>query len=415
MYNQKDIDSLIEIAKNQNYKINLSMILISLKIKSEELSTVLDCITNEGIEIITEDVEIDNESTFEDDPNVVPFDPAKIEIESKMLPIDSILKKIKYEELELDSSFQRKAGLWSPKQKSQLIESLLLKIPLPTFYFDASNDDKWQIIDGLQRISTLKEFSVEQSLVLTGLEFLKDLNGLTFEKLPRSLQRRLEETNVYAYIVKPSTPKNVKFNIFKRINTGGLILEPQEIRNALYQGQSTDFLLKLSKNANFLKATGNSIKSTRMLDREFCLRYVAFTQLTLDDYINLEDFLNNGMELLNKLSKNELNEIELMFSRNMVSAHKLFGSYAFRKVNEGRRGPVNKSFFEMWMYTLNRLSDVEIDYLIAKKDIVQKEFFNLFDDYKFMNNIKASDKTSVNNRINTILELTHKILKGLKK
>ena len=414
MDNKKDIESLIEIAKSQNYKINLSMVLISLKIKTEEIPDIIEIFANEGIEVITDDVELESDGdVLDNDPNVVPFDPSKIDIESKALTIDSILKKIKYDELELDSSFQRKAGLWTVKQKSQLIESLLLKIPLPTFYFDASNDEKWQIIDGLQRISTLKEFAVDQTLTLTGMEFLKDLNGSKYDKLPRSLQRRLEETNVNTYIVKPTTPKNVKFNIFKRINTGGLVLEPQEIRNALYQGQASEFLLRLSKNENFLKATGNSIKPTRMLDREFCLRYVAFTELSLDSYTgNLDDFLNSGMDYLGKVDEDKLNVIETSFSRNMNSAYELFGQYAFRKVINGRRGPVNKSFFEMWSYTLNNLSDTEIDCLLSKKSLVQDSFFNLFDDYRFMNNIKAADKTSVNNRINSIVELVKKLLKG---
>ena len=414
MDNKKDIEALIEIAKSQNYKINLSMVLISLKIETEEIPDIIEIFANEGIEVITDDVELESDGdVLDNDPNVVPFDPSKIDIESKALTIDSILKKIKYDELELDSSFQRKAGLWTVKQKSQLIESLLLKIPLPTFYFDASNDEKWQIIDGLQRISTLKEFAVDQTLTLTGMEFLKDLNGSKYDKLPRSLQRRLEETNVNTYIVKPTTPKNVKFNIFKRINTGGLVLEPQEIRNALYQGQASEFLLRLSKNENFLKATGNSIKPTRMLDREFCLRYVAFTELSLDSYTgNLDDFLNSGMDYLGKVDEDKLNVIETSFSRNMNSAYELFGQYAFRKVINGRRGPVNKSFFEMWSYTLNNLSDTEIDCLLSKKSLVQDSFFNLFDDYRFMNNIKAADKTSVNNRINTIVELVKNLLQG---
>ena len=396
MDNKKDIEALIEIAKSQNYKINLSMVLISLKIETEEIPDIIEIFANEGIEVITDDVELESDGdVLDNDPNVVPFDPSKIDIESKALTIDSILKKIKYDELELDSSFQRKAGLWTVKQKSQLIESLLLKIPLPTFYFDASNDEKWQIIDGLQRISTLKEFAVDQTLTLTGMEFLKDLNGSKYDKLPRSLQRRLEETNVNTYIVKPTTPKNVKFNIFKRINTGGLVLEPQEIRNALYQGQASEFLLRLSKNENFLKATGNSIKPTRMLDTG-----------------NLDDFLNSGMDYLGKVDEDKLNVIETSFSRNMNSAYELFGQYAFRKVINGRRGPVNKSFFEMWSYTLNNLSDTEIDCLLSKKSLVQDSFFNLFDDYRFMNNIKAADKTSVNNRINSIVELVKKLLKG---
>lgn len=409
----KDIESLIEIAKKQDYKINLSMILITLKLKTDEIQDIIDIFNAEGIDVVSEDVEVDNEDIVSDDAlNVIPFDPSKIEIENKMLPIDSILKKIKYNELEFDSSFQRKAGLWNPIQKSQLIESILLKIPLPTFYFDASDDDNWQIIDGLQRISTLKEFAVEQTLSLSGMEFLKDLNGFKYDSLPRALQRRLEETNVYAYIVKPSTPKNVKFNIFKRINTGGLILEAQEIRNALYQGQASSFLLTLSNNKSFKKATCNSIKTTRMLDREFCLRYVSFTEQSIDIYTgNLEEYLNFGMEYLGKIKKEKLDEIEKRFARNMDYAYELFGDYAFRRVNNGRRGPVNKAIFEIWSKVINELSDSELDILLKNRDLLKQEFFSLFNDYKFINTIKAADKTSVNFRFASVKEIVNKILK----
>ncbi len=76
---------------------------------------------------------------------------------------------------------------------------MFLKIPLPAFYFDASDDDSWQIIDGLQRIGTIKEYVIDREFALTGMEFLKDLNGLTFDKLPRALQRRIEESNLNAF------------------------------------------------------------------------------------------------------------------------------------------------------------------------------------------------------------------------
>ena len=301
---KKELEALKDIAIKQDYKINLSMILITLDNRKEELEEVLYFFAQNGIDIINEDVEPDySVSTDENDSKVIPFDPSKIDIKMDKITVDSIIKRIENEELEFDSSFQRKSGLWNKKQKSQLIESIFLKIPLPAFYFDASDDDKWQIIDGLQRIGTIKEYVVDKTFALTGMEFLKDLNGAKFDELPRALQRRIEETNLNAYLVNPSTPKNVKFNIFKRINTGGLILYPQEIRNALYQGQASEFLLKLSENEEFKEATDNSILSERMLDREFCLRFVVFTQLSIDDdYTVLDEFLNKGMDYLNAAS-----------------------------------------------------------------------------------------------------------------
>jgi hypothetical protein len=412
---KKDLLSLEEIAKKQGCKINLSIIFITIKCNEDEKQEIIDYFLQKGIEIINEDVEPDSED-FEDDTiidtKVNPFDPSKIDIKMDKMVVESIIKRIKNKELEFDSSFQRKAGLWSKKQKSQLIESILLRIPLPAFYFDASDDDKWLIIDGLQRISTLKEFVVDESFVLTGMEFLSDLDGLKYSELPRALQRRIEETNINAYLVNPSTPKNVKFNIFKRINTGGLVLEPQEIRNALYQGQATKFIQALSQTQNFITATDGSIKTDRMLDREFCLRYVAFTQLSLDEYNgNLDDFLNSAMDYLSKLTENELSEIMLKFQKVMDICKTIFEKNTFRKISgDGRRRPINKALFEGWSYIIINMQEEDINILVKKQNYVMDTFQKLCDDYIFQNALRASDKTSINYRLKSIKMLVDNVL-----
>ena len=161
---------------------------------------------------------------------------------------------------------------------------------------DGTDDDEWLVVDGLQRLTALKRFILDGSLQLEGLEFLATLQGKTFGQLPRSYQRRIEETQVTVFVIQENTPPQVKFNIFKRINTGGLPLSPQEIRHALYPGAAAVLLEKLAASPEFKRATANAIRDDRMGDRECVLRGLAFMLLKPESYRagELDSFLNRA-------------------------------------------------------------------------------------------------------------------------
>ena len=326
-----------------------------------------------------------------------PFDAEKISISSKTIPIETLLRRIKQGTIS-SPEIQRKEGVWSIEQQSRLIESLMLRIPLPMFYVSADENEHWKIVDGLQRITAIKNFLyIEKPKKLKGLEFLSKFEGHTFNKLSPLYQNRILETEFQFAIIAPSTPENVQRNIFKRLNTGGLPLTAQEIRHALYYGKSTQFLKNLVELKEFKKATSNSINDSRMAGQELILRFLAFYLNGYENYpknADMDSFLCNTMKEINKintkdfvqLNYTDLNEITEKFIVAMLRANNLFNNGAFRKstglINQ-RRSPVNKSLFEVWSCVLANLS--EADYTILQQK--QNELMNI------MHNLMYSDKT----------------------
>lgn len=316
-----------------------------------------------------------------EEPITNPFDPSKIDITMRPMTLDLIITRIKEREINLHTEFQRKGDLWDEIKQSRLIESLMIKIPMPAFYFDGTDDNNWLVVDGLQRLTTLNNFVVEKTLSLVQLEFLdQQYHNFKFDALPRQLQRRLGETMVTVFIINPGTPPEVKFNIFKRINTGGLVLEPQEIRHALNQGVPADFLAELAEVPEFKTATCELIKSERMMDREFVLRFLAFTMTHYSQYNDLLDnFLNNAMAMLKNKSFQEREQLKQKFIRAMIFAVEIFGNDAFRKrySESEKRNPINKALFETWSVVLGNLSEKDLNKLKKRKKALSAKFIDL--------------------------------------
>ncbi len=151
--------------------------------------------------------------------NTNPFSAKDIKVTNINIELHSLLKRLEHDEVDLNPDFRKDTKLWSQKKMSRFIESILLRLPLPVLYFDTSNPDKWIIVDGLQRLYTLKKFIVdEKSFKLKDLEFLKNLNGKTYNNLDNSLKRIIHTTSLIIYLIEAQTPKELRQAIYKRIN-----------------------------------------------------------------------------------------------------------------------------------------------------------------------------------------------------
>ena len=309
-----------------------------------------------------------------------PFDPRKIDITTKQMILEVFFRRLRENAIDMNTFFQRESDLWDSVKQSRLIESILIKLPLPAFYFDGSDDDNWLVVDGLQRLSVFRNYVIEKNFRLHDLEYLTDYNGMGFDDLPRPLQRRIEEHEVTVYIINPGTPDDVKFNLFRRINTGGLVLTPQEIRNALNQGIPVDFIRDLAATPEFKRFL---ISPKRANDEDFITRFVSFYLHPPSEYIpDLESFMSRCMKELAELSEQERESMKEKFLQAMETAWHIFADDAFRKrYSPGdRRKPMNKSLFEAWSVALASLDRVRAKQLIARKEQVQENFMELLND-----------------------------------
>lgn len=338
----------------------------------------------------------EDESGLEQDapifPDIeIPFDPSKIDIQVKIMTIGSLLSRLENNELDLTPDFQRQANVWDAKRKGRLIESVLLRIPLPSFYFSEDENGTYSVVDGLQRLCTLFHFidfkelnrvtgTNLKPLQLTDLQYLKELEEFSYLDLDRKLQRRVGELEITANIIRATTPPAVKFNVFARLNQGGMPLNSQEIRNAIYPGVWRVKLQYLAKSRKFLEVTEGKIKTERQQDLELILRFVALWDLgppfLRPANQTLDDFLNDAVEKsIRHWNEEKWNAASNAFERALSAASKIFGRHVFRKsIGWIDRSPINRGLFESKLVILTRLSDADLLWLQTKKNMVTIEF-----------------------------------------
>lgn len=364
------------------------------------------------IEIEKEDTDPEIEKDNKDISS--PFDPKKIKITVEPGTVYGLIERIKHNKIDMNTEFQRMGNLWDPAIQSRLIESLLLRFPLPAFYFDATDENNWLIIDGLQRLWTFKNFIIKKNkpLRLESLEILdkKEYQGKSYDELHHTMTRRILETQVTNYLIQPGTPKKVKYNVFKRINTGGLSLNAQEIRHALNQGFAADFLKEISEDERFRKFI--KVKRNRMEDRELILRYIAYMLNSYEKYKKpMSTFLDNTMEKLSTITSDKANKIKKALFRSLEVAFNLFGKHIFSRSIVGGNRSLNSALFEVWTSEIAKLSKAEQDILLNNKGKLINKYTSILENEKtFVIYISSSTsaKASVKNRFETI----HNLIQG---
>jgi hypothetical protein len=380
-------------------------------------------LNNYNAELTDEEI-LDEEDNDEEQYEKVTFqyDPEKINIATREPTIEQLLRRIDEEALDLAPDFQRQANIWTLEAKSKLIESILIRIPLPAFYIDATNEetdeDKWVVVDGLQRLSALKQFVIDKSdnrLKLVGLEYLKELNNKNYDQLERRYQRRILETQVTVYLIEKGTPLEVKYNIFKRINTGGVPLSNQELRHALNPGQAIKLVAKLASFSEFKRVVNLSeSKKKRMDDREFVLGFLAFYLISYKEYQEetRDSFLSKALSKINSLSHEEITKIEENFKKAMIAAFDIFNNNAFRKISNKnkRKFPLNKSLFEVWSVNLGKLNIEKIEILKDRNRKVIDTFIRYVDnDADFLVSI-SQVKNKIEHRFETVEKIIQEVL-----
>ena len=342
-----------------------------------------------------------------------PFSTKDIKITNAIVLLPSLIKRLNLGEI-VNPDFQRNANLWTNKQMSRLIESILLKLPLPVFYFDVSNPEKWIIVDGLQRLSTIQKFFVDKKLILNHLEFLTDLNGKGYDDLERRFQRIIDDTEFLTYQIEAQTPKKVRYSIFNRINTGGLSLNAQEIRQALNQeGEGVNFLKKVCDEESFKKIA--KVSARRMLDRELVLRFVAFKLTPYKDFNfnSMGEFLDEAMEKLDAIKDNhKLKELKDELIETLKFSEKILGeNHRFsRSIADSKKtNTLNRSLFDVITVCFSEIKNKEKFFI--HREIFIKRFLELLRDEQSDFSKAITEGTSSKSAIESRFEIMDSLIK----
>lgn len=348
---------------------------------------------------------IDTELGESDDTGTEGFPPSerKVVTQSYDLSIQTLAERWKAEELVLPD-IQREY-VWDNPRAARLVESLLLNIPIPVLYFAETEEGRWEIFDGQQRILSVVRY-INNEYRLGGLSVLAELNGKRFHQIPEREQRFLKSRMMRAVVIATDSHPNMKFEIFERLNTGAVVLNAQELRNSLYRGTFNVLLRELVRDAEYRKAIGTATPRRRMVDEEFALRFFALSAGLGDYRPPLKKYLNEYMRGVQNASPKQIGVLRARFDATVAPIVGVWGANAYRQTNARgsatERTP-NRALFDAQMIAVDLVTNK--DAVVGMRREIIKEFAALYRNEEFVDAISLA----TSDRSRTFLRIRYAI------
>ena len=346
--------------------------------------------------------------TVEDELTVIDIPPneRRLHTETYDFSISTIAEYLKTGDIYVPK-FQRKY-VWNISQASRLIESLIIQCPIPVIYLNQEPSEKLSVIDGNQRLTSIKLF-LDNEFALKGLTAYPELDGNKFNDLDPRFRRHILNRTLRCITILIETHPQIKFDVFERLNTGSVKLNPQEIRHGIYHGPLIDLVDKLVKNSRWKKMSGNKTDN-RMKGSELILRYLALKINRTNYKKPMASFLNSFCEAHNKISTQEVNQLEQNFLETLEKAQYIFGSLAFRTYDSNRKTlskSINAALYDSTMVAIDLLNP-DIDSLKNFDNYeLLSDFHDLQQQERFASiiSVGTSATSAVRDRIKAVKQL----------
>lgn len=280
--------------------------------------------------------------------------------------------------------------VWDKGRASRLVESLILNIPIPVLYFAETEEAKYEIVDGQQRVRSILDFA-NNEFALGGLAVLGEYNKLRFHQLPEREQRFLKTRMIRTVVISHESHPTIKFEIFERLNSGSVALNAQELRNVVYRGRFNQLLRQLSLHPLLREILGTKHPRPRMIDEELVLRFFTLSEW-LDKYRPpLKRMMNDYMRTKSRINEDELKGLADRFDQALTRVHAVFGPEAFRLTDaQGKRveKQINRALFEAQVLGLSWVENSEE--LLENRGAILKEFAELYQTSEFLDSIQRA-------------------------